>query len=159
LLAMLGPLPAGGAAPAGTLGLATTTSAQDTGLLDLLGPSFEKQAGVKVKGVAVGTGQALGLGRRGGAGGLLVHSPRAERQFMAEGHGSERTDVFYNDFVLVGPAADPAGLRRARTLPAAMAALSQGKAPFVSRGDDSGTHKKEQALWRAANLSPQGAWY
>src|SRR5262249_13848170 len=81
------------------------------------------------------------------------------RQFMAEGHGSERTDVFYNDFALVGPGADPAGLRQARTLPAVMAALSQGKASFVSRGDDSGTHKKEQALWRAADLTPQGAWY
>lgn len=155
LLALV--LPAG-AGPR-DLVLATTTSTQDTGLLDVLIPRFERESGLKVKVIAVGTGQALELGRRGDADVLLVHAPAAEEAFMKEGHGAERKPVFYNDFVLVGPAADPAGVREARAPGAALTAISRSGALFISRGDDSGTHKKEQALWKEAGLTPQGKWY
>src|SRR5207247_2204741 len=109
--------------------------------------------------IAVGTGQALALGRRGDADVLLVHAPQAEKQFMAEGHGIERRPVFYNDFVLDGPADDPAHVRAARSPAAAMAAIAQAHALFISRGDDSGTQKKELALWRSAGITPAGSWY
>jgi tungstate transport system substrate-binding protein len=142
-----------------SLVLATTTSTQDTGLLDALVPRFEKQTGLKVKVIAVGTGQALELGRRGDADVLLVHAPEAERQFVQQGHGVERKPVFYNDFVLVGPAGDPARVRQANSAPAALKAIAGAEAFFVSRGDDSGTHKKEQALWRTAGVNPAGRWY
>ncbi|HEU4753291.1 MAG TPA: substrate-binding domain-containing protein [Armatimonadota bacterium] len=158
LAALLGAASRLPAAP-GTLVLATTTSTQDTGLLDALLPRFEKQSGLKVKVIAVGTGQALAMGRRGDADVLMVHAPEAEKQFVAEGHGIERKDLFYNDFVVVGPAADPAGVGRQKSLSGLMAALAAGAAPFISRGDDSGTHKKEQALWKQAGLQPSGPWY
>jgi tungstate transport system substrate-binding protein len=142
-----------------TVILATTTSTQDTGLLDALVPRFQRETGLAVKVIAVGSGQALELGRRGDADVLLVHAPEAERQFVAEGHGIERRPVFYNDFVLVGPAADPAGVRRTKSAAAALQAMAAAGAVFVSRGDDSGTHKKEQALWKAAGITPSGSWY
>ena len=133
--------------------LATTTSTQDSGLLDELIPPFEAASGTKVKIIAVGSGQALALGQRGEADLLLVHSPEAEERFMARGAGLLRRRMMYNDFVLVGPAADPAGLRRARGLPAALRALHGSQAVFVSRGDDSGTHQMELTLWLQAGLS------
>lgn len=138
--------------------LATTTSTQDTGLLDLLVPRFEAQFGYQVKAVAVGTGEALAMGRRGEADVLLVHAPEAEERFMAEGHGIRRLAVMHNDFVLVGPPDDPA---RIKGLPAAAAfkAIAEARAVLVSRGDQSGTHKKEQALWRQAGVMPRGRWY
>ena len=139
--------------------LATTTSTQDTGLLDALVPRFEQQAGIRVKVIAVGTGQALELGRRGDADVLLVHAPKAEEEFVAKGDGIERKPVFYNDFVLVGPEHDPAGVRKANTASAALTAIAQGRHLFVSRGDDSGTHKKEQALWEKAGITPKGGGY
>lgn len=161
LLANLAPLAL--PRPAGAAGrevvLATTTSTQDTGLLDVLVPRFEKQTGFRVKVIAVGTGQALELGRRGDADVLLVHSPEAERKFVAEGHGSERRAVFYNDFVLVGPPPDPARVKGSASAALALQRIAQAKAVFVSRGDDSGTHKKEQALWRSAGIPPRWSGY
>jgi tungstate transport system substrate-binding protein len=139
--------------------LATTTSTQDSGLLDVLVPAFEKETGVRVKVVAVGTGQALALGQRGDAGVLLVHARAAEDAFVAQGYGVDRRDVMYNDFLLVGPAADPAGVRPAHTAAAALARIAGRRSTFVSRGDDSGTHKKEQELWRAARVQASGEWY
>lgn len=132
-----------------SLVLATTTSTADTGLLDHLLPAFEASAKVKVKVIAVGTGEALAMGRRGDADVLLVHSRKAEDQFMADGWGSLRLDVMHNDFLLVGPAADPAKAAGQPVLEALRRIQAAG-APFVSRGDDSGTHKKEQELWKAA---------
>lgn len=155
-LGLLVVAPAEGQRPA--VLLATTTSTQDTGLLDLLVPRFEARSGYSVKTVAVGTGEALAMGRRGEADVLLVHAPAAEERFMAEGHGARRLAVMHNDFVLVGPPGDPAGIRG---LPAAAAfkALAKARAVFVSRGDQSGTHKKEEALWRGAGVSAAGRWY
>lgn len=132
--------------------LATTTSTADTGLLDHLLPAFEAKAKVKVKVIAVGTGEALAMGRRGDADVLLVHSRKAEDAFMADGMGSLRLDVMHNDFLLVGPPADPA---KSKGLPIleALKRIHAGGAAFVSRGDDSGTHKKEQELMKAAGVS------
>lgn len=147
------------AEPPATLTLATTTSTQDSGLLDVLLPLFEKQTQIKVKVIAVGSGQALELGRRGDADVLLAHSPEAEQKFMAEGGGAERRSVMYNDFVLVGPARDPAKVRSQKTIVAALQELARIQATFVSRGDESGTHQKERALWKQAAVEPAGAWY
>jgi tungstate transport system substrate-binding protein len=142
-----------------TLTLATTTSTQDTGLLDALVPRFRAETGVEVKVVAVGTGQALQLGRRGDADVLLVHDPAAEEAFMAEGHGVLRRAVMYNDFVLVGPPADPASVKGQKSTAEAFARIARASAPFVSRGDESGTHQKERAIWRQARIEPRGDWY
>ncbi len=144
--------------PAETLTLATTTSTQDSGLLDVLLPLFRAKTGIEVKATAVGTGQALELGRRGDADVLLVHDASAEEQFMAEGHGSLRRPVMSNDFLLVGPPADPAGTK-GKPIREAFAQIARSQTPFVSRGDESGTHKKEQVIWHEAALSPQGDWY
>jgi tungstate transport system substrate-binding protein len=160
LLGVVGGLPVGASTPAGkVLTLATTTSTQDTGLLDVLIPPFEKVSGVKVKVIAVGTGQALELGRRGDADVLLVHAPEMEEQFVKEGHGLARRPIMYNDFVLVGPKSDLAAVRGKRSVVEAFQAIAQGEAPFVSRGDKSGTHVKELALWKAAKVEPKGDWY
>jgi tungstate transport system substrate-binding protein len=142
-----------------TLTLATTTSTQDSGLLDVLVPRFRRQNGIEVKVVAVGTGQALELGRRGDADVLLVHDPAAEQKFMAEGHGTSRRRVMYNDFVLVGPPADPAGVKGQASAAAAFTRVVRARAPFVSRADESGTHAREKAVWRQAGVEPQGDWY
>ncbi len=144
----------------GTIILATTTSTQDSGLLDVLVPTFERQTGIKVKTIAVGSGQAMAMGRKGEADVLLVHSPDAEKEFMKEGVGLRRLLVMHNDFVVVGPAADPSGLRGAHTALEAFRKLAEGKAPFVSRADNSGTHAQEKKLWKAAGFEPKGrAWY
>ena len=139
--------------------LATTTSTYDTGLLDHLIPRFEKETGLTVKTVAVGTGQALELGRRGEADVLLVHAPAKEQAFIEGGHGRNRRPVMHNDFVIVGPREDPAEIRGGRDAAAALTTLSSARAIWISRGDRSGTHTKETELWRAAGVEPAGAWY
>jgi tungstate transport system substrate-binding protein len=149
----------GRAADPKVLRLATTTSTADTGLLGAILPAFEKQCGCRVDVVAVGTGQALELGRHGDADVVLVHSYKAELQFLAERHARERFDVMYNDFVLVGPAADPAKVAGRKTAAAAFGAIASAQAPFTSRGDKSGTHTAELGLWEQAAVKPAGAWY
>jgi tungstate transport system substrate-binding protein len=139
--------------------LATTTSTQDSGLLDELIPRFEKQTGYVVKTIAVGSGQAIAMGKKGEADVLLVHSPDAEKALMAEGSGVNRRLVMHNDFILLGPAADPARTR-GKAATAALQAIAAGHAVFISRGDNSGTHAQEKKLWSAAVLKPEGqAWY
>jgi tungstate transport system substrate-binding protein len=142
------------------LRLVTTTSTQDSGLLDAILPAFEQSTGAKVDVIALGTGQALETAARGDADVVLVHARAREDQFVANGDGVGRHDVMYNDFILVGPQADPAGLSGLTSAQEAFAALHQKSAPFASRGDDSGTHTKEQAIWTAAKLDPKGqSWY
>lgn len=153
---------AGCAAPEpGVLRLATTTSTEDSGLLAVILPDFEQAFNARVDVVAVGTGQAIELGRNGDADVILVHSPSRERAFVEEGFGLERHVVMYNDFVLVGPADDPAGIAALGSAAEALAAIAAAQAPFASRGDDSGTHSKELSLWEAAGLAPDPAqgWY
>jgi tungstate transport system substrate-binding protein len=144
-----------------TLRLATTTSTADSGLLDAILPAFEAEANARVDVVAVGTGQAIELGEAGDADVILVHARSREDAFVAEGHGGPRADVMFNDFVLVGPAADPAGIRGTAMAADALAAIAAAGAPFASRGDDSGTHTKEKSLWEAAGVAPDpaGGWY
>jgi tungstate transport system substrate-binding protein len=143
----------------GTMLLATTTSTRDSGLLDELLPSFERESACSVKTLAVGSGEAMELGERGDADVLLVHSPEAEREFMAAGHGAGREPVMHNDFVVLGPAGDPAGIRREEDAPSALARIAREEAAFASRGDDSGTHAKELSLWEEAGVEPGGSWY
>jgi tungstate transport system substrate-binding protein len=143
----------------GTLLLATTTSTEDSGLLNFILPDFTAQTGATVEVVAVGTGQALQIGRDGNADVVLVHARASEDQFMDEGHGVRREDVMYNDFIIVGPPEDPAGIGGGQDAAAALAQIAQAGAPFVSRGDDSGTHSKEKAVWAAAGIEPAGDWY
>ncbi len=142
-----------------TLILATTTSTQDSGLLDYILRDFEAQYGVDVQVIAVGTGQAIELGENGDADVLLVHAPAEEERFMAAGHGVRRENVMVNDFVIVGPADDPAGIWGMASAAGAFAQLVATQSTFISRGDDSGTHVKEQAIWAAAGLEPSGDWY
>ena len=146
----------GGAFPAkagDTLMMATTTSTQDTGLLEYLNPFFLKETGIELKWVAVGTGKALEIAKNCDADVLLVHAPAAEKAFVKDGYGIDRRQIMYNDFVLVGPKADPAKVKGKKTAEA-LAAIYAAHAPFVSRGDQSGTHKAELKLWKASNLSP-----
>jgi len=158
LLALALALPAAGA-PRSII-LATTTSTQDSGLLDVLIPRFQSQTGIMVKTIAVGSGQALAMGAKGEADVLLSHSPDAEKKFMAEGHGSRRRLVMHNDFVVLGPLADPAGLKAARTAPEAFNLLAAQGRLWVSRADNSGTDAQEQKLWKAAGVDPAGQkWY
>ena len=142
--------------------VASTTSTQNAGLFDHLLPLFEAESGIEVRVVAVGTGQALRLARNGDADLLLVHDKPSEEAFVAEDYGSARFDLMYNDFVVVGPARDPAGIAGTEDAAAALAEIAAAEAPFVSRGDDSGTHRRERTLWAAAGLDPTGAsgtWY
>ena len=140
--------------------LATTTSTQDSGLLDELVPAFQKATGYVVKTVAVGTGQALTMGQQGNADVLLVHAPTSEKTFMDGGFGVDRLLVAHNYFLIVGPKSDPAGIASAKTANEAFAKIAAAKAPFVSRGDGSGTETKELAIWKANNITPKGqAWY
>ena len=145
--------------PAVSLTLATTTSTRDSGLLDVLVPQFERQTGIRIKVVAVGSGQALELGRRGDADILLTHAPEAEQEFMKQGFGELRRALMYNDFVLVGPGSDPAKIKGQKSIVGALQCLAEAKSPFVSRGDESGTHQKEKALWKQAAVAPSGDWY
>ena len=139
--------------------LATTTSTENSGLLAYLLPDFEAQYNVKVDVVAVGTGQALVLGEDGNADVLLVHARAREDAFIEAGHGVRREDVMYNDFVIVGPKDDPAGINGTADAAKALAKIAEAQASFVSRGDDSGTHTKEKAIWSAAEVGPSGDWY
>jgi len=140
--------------------LATTTSTQDSGLLDELVPAFEKATGYQVKTVAVGTGQALTMGQQGNADVLLVHAPAKETTLMEGGYGVDRRLVAHNYFLVVGPTADPAGIGTAKTATEAFTKIAAAKATFVSRGDGSGTETKELAIWEKARVTPKGqAWY
>ena len=140
--------------------LATTTSTQDSGLLDVLIPIFEKKSGYFVKTIAVGSGQALMMGRRGEADVLLVHSPEEEVKFMKAGYGISRRLVMHNDFVLVGPKADPAKIRGTKNITKAFKQIAERRTIFISRGDNSGTHSAEMLCWKKANISPSGQrWY
>lgn len=141
------------------LRLATTTSTDNSGLLTVLLPRFSQRFGIEVQVLAVGTGQALRLGQNGDVDVVLVHAPPAEERFMNAGYGVNRRAVMYNDFVLVGPAADPADAAHAADAAEAFRRIAKGHHTFVSRGDDSGTHKKERSVWSAAHLHPEGRWY
>ena len=142
-----------------TVILATTTSTQDSGLLDELIPVFQKQTGFVVKTIAVGSGQAIAMGKRGEADVLLVHSPEAEAALVADGAGVNRRIVMHNDYILLGPPADPAGLAKLSAVASFQRLASTGSL-FVSRGDNSGTHAMELKLWKAAGIAPEGkAWY
>jgi tungstate transport system substrate-binding protein len=142
-----------------TVILSTTTSTQDSGLLDVLIPLFEKQTGYSVKAISVGTGQALALAARGEADVTLAHAPGAEKKYVAEGKMQNRRLVMYNDFLVIGPEADPAKIKGAKSVAAALKKIADGKARFVSRGDKSGTHTLELALWKAAGITPGAPWY
>ena len=139
--------------------LATTTSTQDSGLLDVLIPAFEKQCGYVVKTIAVGSGQAMAMGRRGEADVLLVHSPDAEEQFVKDGFGINRRIVMHNDFVVLGPSSDPAKVKEAKGGSEAFALIAKSSAAFYSRGDESGTHALEKKVWKIASIEPSGEWY
>ncbi len=144
---------------ADALTLATTTSAHDSGLLDAILPDFETQYDAKVEVVAVGTGQAFAIGEAGDADLLLVHARQKEEEFVAEGHGAYRRDVMYNDFVILGAAVDPAGVAGKSDVAAALKQIAATESPFISRGDESGTHIREQMLWADAGIQPAGDWY
>ncbi|MBU0585803.1 MAG: substrate-binding domain-containing protein [Alphaproteobacteria bacterium] len=140
----------------------STTSTQNSGLFDVLLPEFTRKTGIEVRVVAVGTGQAIKNAENGDGDVLLVHAKAAEEKFIAEGGGVERFDVMYNDFVVVGPPADPAGVAGSKDVVASLARIAESKAPFASRGDDSGTHKAELKLWKAAGVdvaAASGDWY
>jgi tungstate transport system substrate-binding protein len=140
--------------------LATTTSTQDSGLLDVLIPLFQQQTGYQVKTVSVGTGAALALGGRGEADVVLVHAPESEKQWMAQGNGTERLLVMHNDFIPVGPGDDLARLKGIASAVDALKKVASAQAPFISRGDNSGTQQAELALWKQAQLEPKGqSWY
>ncbi len=141
------------------LKLATTTSTQDSGLLPILNPPFEKLTGISVDVIAVGSGNALALGKNGDVDVVLVHDPKAEAQFMAQGWGINRRDVMHNDFVVLGPTEDPANVRTAATAVEAMSRISAAGASFISRGDNSGTNVKELDLWAKVGGKPTGRWY
>ena len=141
------------------LKLATTTSTENSGLLGVLLPPFEEKFGIKVDVIAVGTGKALTLGENGDVDVVLVHARAAEDKFIEEGYGVNRRDVMYNDFIILGPSDDPAGIKGESNIILALKKIADCKAYFVSRGDDSGTHKKEKVLWQDAKISPEGEWY
>ena len=157
VLLMSGPL---SASAADSLMLATTTSTDNTGLMDILAPQFKKDTGIELKWTAIGTGKALEMGKNCDVDVLLVHAPAAEKKYVADGFGKDRTLVMYNDFVIIGPKNDPAGLKDSTVLES-MGKLAAGKAPFVSRGDNSGTHKKEISLWKNAGITvpDKEKWY
>ncbi len=141
------------------LRLATTTSTENSGLLAELLPPFEQTYSCQVDVIAVGTGKAIKLGETGDVDVVMVHARSKEDKFVAAGYGVDRRDVMYNDFVILGPASDPAGIKGLTDVDAAMAKIAAAKATFVSRGDDSGTHSREKQLWKAAGVNPSGDWY
>ncbi len=158
-LALMGPSLNAAAQNIGHITLASTTSTENSGLFDAILPPFTETTGIEVRVVAVGTGQAFEIARRGDADSLLVHDTEGETRFIADGHGTERADVMYNDYVLVGPDGDPAAIADAQTAAEAFALIAAAEAPFASRGDDSGTHRAEQRLWEAAGIAPASPWY
>ncbi|MDD4548962.1 MAG: extracellular solute-binding protein [Syntrophomonadaceae bacterium] len=139
--------------------MATTTSTQDSGLLDAILPEFTKDTGYEIEVIAVGTGAAIKMGETGDVDVILVHSRAAEDKFVEDGFGVDRKDVMYNDFLFIGPKDDPAGIKGTDDAVAALKAIAEKQATFVSRGDDSGTHKKEVKTWAAAGIEPAGEWY
>jgi tungstate transport system substrate-binding protein len=139
--------------------LSTTTSTQDSGLLDVLVPLFEQQTGYAVKVISVGTGQALALAAKGDADVALVHAPSLEKQYVADGKLLNRRLVMYNDFLIIGPKDDPAKIRSSKTAVSTMQLIAKSKSRFVSRGDNSGTHTLEKSLWKEARVEPKGDWY
>ena len=141
------------------LRMATTTSTDNTGLLKTILPAFEAHSGFQVQVVAVGTGKALKMGRDGDVDVILVHARAAEEEFVAKGYGTKRHDVMYNQFLLVGSESDPAGIKSAGSATEALSLIANKQSRFISRGDDSGTHKKEQSLWETADINPNGKWY
>lgn len=141
------------------LRMSTTTSTENSGLLAVLNPPFEKKNDVRLDVIAVGTGKALRLAENGDVDVVFVHAPVAEKVFVKNGFGVDRHPVMHNDFIIIGPASDPAGIKSAKSATGAFRMLGQGKGGFVSRGDDSGTDKKEKALWNIAGLTPEGDWY
>jgi len=151
----------GGAAPEKRrrLRLATTTSLDNSGLTRVLLPPFEKRHGVSVHVIAAGTGKALELGRNGDVDVLIVHHPEGEKQLVDAGFGVNRRRFMHNDFLVLGPGSDPAGVATSQSAAEALTAIAAAESTFVSRGDDSGTHRKEQALWKAAGIRPGGTWY
>lgn len=159
LIAMLPPALASAVDRDVIIRLATTTSTENSGLLDDLLPRFKAATGYGVHVIAVGTGKALRMGRDGDVDAVLVHAPDAERHFVAQGYGEQRLPVMYNDFVIVGPHDDPAGIATANSAGDALVRIAASRALFISRGDDSGTHKKELALWNMADVVPEGLWY
>lgn len=151
----------GAAASAEEMKMAVTTSFHNSGLAEVLLPEIKKDTNIDVQLLVVGTGQAIKLGEAGDVDAVLVHAKAAEEKFVADGHASHRREIMYNDFVIIGPNDDPAGVRDADTAGDALSAIAEAEAPFVSRGDDSGTHKKELSLWSAAGfgVGAQGEWY
>ena len=141
------------------LRLATTTSTESSGLLAVLLPPFELANACRVDVIAVGTGKAIKLGETGDVDVIMVHARSKEDKFVANGYGVDRRDLMYNDFIVLGPDSDPAGIKGTSDVAAAMSKIAAAKATFVSRGDDSGTHSREKQLWKAAGVSPTGAWY
>jgi tungstate transport system substrate-binding protein len=143
-----------------TIILATTTSTQDSGLLDVLLPIFEKKTNYFVKTIAVGSGQAMAMGQKGEADVLLVHSPDAEKKFIAEGYGINRRLIMHNDYIIVGPSNDPSKIKGLKSSSEAFKKISSEKTLFMSRGDNSGTHAKEKSIWKTAGINPEeGKWY
>jgi len=160
LFLVSGMLPVEAAKAQKSIILATTTSTQDSGLLDVLIPVFEKKTGYFVKTIAVGSGQAMAMGQKGEADVLLVHSPAAEKKFMEEGHGINRRIVMHNDFIVVGPPNDSAGIKGLRSASEAFQKMASAGSLFISRGDNSGTHAKEKGVWKQTGMSPEGQkWY
>lgn len=141
------------------LRMSTTTSTENSGLLRVLLPPFEKECGCVVDVISVGTGKALKLAEAGDVDVVFVHARTLEDRFVADGYGVDRRDVMYNDFVILGPPSDPAGIRTAGSAPEAFRRIAAAQAAFVSRGDESGTHQKEKEIWRSAGVVPRGAWY
>lgn len=139
--------------------VASTTSTEQSGLFGHILPMFKKDSGIDVRVVAVGTGQAFAIARRGDADILLVHDSAGEEKFITDGYGKARANVMYNDFILIGPANDPAKIADAKDVNDAMQRIAKAKAPFASRGDDSGTHRTEQRAWEKAGIKPSGSWY
>ncbi len=141
------------------LRISTTTSTENSGLLDVLNPVFEKQNNVRVDVIAVGTGKALKLGKNGDVDVVFVHAPEAELDFIAKGFGINRKAVMHNDFIFIGLALDPGNIKQSNSAIEVMQKINQNKLTFISRGDDSGTHKKEKKLWQLAGIKPSGDWY
>jgi len=149
----------GAAQSAQPLRLATTTSTENSGLLGYLLPAFEKRSGVAVHVIAVGTGKALRIAQAGDVDVVMVHARPAEAKFVAAGHGVDRREIMYNDFIVVGPGGDPGDVEGTASVAEALRRIAGSESRFVSRGDDSGTHKKEQALWEMSGVAPAGKWY
>lgn len=141
------------------LRLATTTSLEDSGLLHVLNPAFERRYGIHVEVLALGSGQALRLGKNCDVDGVLAHAPQAEEAFVQAGFGVNRIKIMHNDFLIAGPKEDPAAIKSAKTASEALRRIAEAQARFVSRGDHSGTHEKELSLWRQAGIDPKGNWY